>query len=95
MGFLSTILSGITREAKITKLKNEFKQAFPGEETKGTLEAYCGLGIAVAQSINDGAEDRRLNYINLIDEGLLLENEQHRPFVTQAYEIGVQSTLKK
>lgn len=94
MGFLKSLAGAVARDVKITKIKKDFYRAYPGEEMKATFEGYCGLGIAVAQSINDGTQDR-LQYIDLVEQGLLLEKEHHRSFANQAYEIGVETTLKK
>ncbi|TAM36959.1 MAG: hypothetical protein EPN61_15335 [Burkholderiaceae bacterium] len=94
MGFLKFLVGGVTRDVKIAKLKKDFYRAYPGEEMKATFEGYCGLGIAVAQSINDGTQDR-LRYIGLVEQGLFLEKEHHRSFANQAYEIGVDTTLNK
>ena len=94
MGFLKSLVWAVARDVKIAKLKENFYRAYPGEEMKATFEGYCGLGIAVAQSINDGTQNR-LQYLNLVEQGLLLEKEHHRSFANQAYEIGVETTLQK
>lgn len=94
MGFLKSLYGAVARDVKIAKLKKAFCRAYPGEEMQATFEGYCGLGIAVAQSINDGTQDR-LRYIDLVERGLLLEKEHHRPFANQSYEIGVETTLNK
>lgn len=60
----------------------------------GTLEGYCGVGMMVAQSMNENTEDR-LRLIGAFEQGLMLEKEHHRPFANQAYEIGVSTILNK
>ena len=95
MGFLKSLYGAVARDAKIAKLKKDFYRVYPGEAMQATFEGYCGLGIAVALSINEGKEDDRLWYIGLVDQGLSLEKEHHRPFANQAYVIGVETTLNK
>lgn len=95
MGFLKMLAGGASRGAQIKKLKAQFAQQYPGENTQGTFEGYCGIGMKVAESINAGNEAERLHFMNIVDGGISAEREHHRPFVNEAYEIGLKSILKK
>jgi hypothetical protein len=95
MGFLKMLAGGVSRDVQIKKLKTQFAQQYPGEATQGTFEGYCGIGMKVAQSTNAGNETERLHFINIVDGGISAEREHHRPFVKEAYEIGLKSILKK
>lgn len=95
MSFLKMLAGGISRDVQIKKLKMQFAQQYPGESTQGTFEGYCGVGMMVAEALNAGNEAERLRLINIVDEGLIAEQKQHRPFVNEAYEIGLRSILKK
>ncbi|KAA0072906.1 hypothetical protein CIW54_28075 (plasmid) [Paraburkholderia sp. T12-10] len=92
MSFFKSMYGGVMRDVKIIKLKADFNRNFPGEVMSGTLEGYCGTGMMVAQSLNEGAEDR-LRLIEAFELGLMLEKEHHRSFANQAYEIGVSTML--
>lgn len=94
MSFLKSLYGSVSREVKIGKLKADFNREYPGEKMNGTLEGYCGTGMMVAQSVNNGTEDR-LRFIDAFERGLMLEKEHHRSFANQAYEIGVSTILNK
>ena len=94
MSFLKSVYGGVIHDVKIKKLKATFNRDYPGEKMNGTLEGYCGIGMMVAQSLNEGTEDR-LRYIDAFEQGLMLEKEHHRSFANHAYEIGVSTILNK
>ncbi|WP_061540317.1 hypothetical protein [Collimonas fungivorans] len=93
MGFLKSAYASIARAAKMGKLKDAFEKECPGESMIGTLEGYCGTGMMVAQSLNDGTLDR-LRFIEAFELGLAQEKEHHRAFASRAYDIGVDSMIK-
>jgi hypothetical protein len=95
MGFLKMLAGGVSRDVQIKNLRAKFARQYPGESTQGTFEGYCGIGMKVAESINAGNESERLHFINIVDGGIASEREHHRPFVNEAYEIGLNSILKK
>lgn len=95
MGFLKMLAGGVSRDLQIKKLKERFAQQYPGEATQGTFEGYCGTGMKVAESINAGNEAERLHFMNIVDGAMRAEQEHHRPFVNEAYEIGLKSILKE
>jgi len=61
---------------------------------RGTFEGYCGVGMMVAQSINDGRSNR-LQYLDAYEQELSREDARHRTFAEQAYQIGVESFLER
>lgn len=94
MSYLKLLYGGFVREAKIGKLKTAFNRECPGEDMNVLLESYCGIGMAVAHSLNGGTQDR-LTLLNQVDAAMMLEKEHHRPFAQQAYDIGVSTMLNK
>ncbi|WP_028100658.1 hypothetical protein [Pseudoduganella violaceinigra] len=94
MGFFKSMFGSVTRDLKIRQLKAAFARDFPGEKMNGTLEGYCGVGMMVAQSINDGTQDR-IRFLNVFEEGLRQEDERHRHFAKEAYDLGVETYLEK
>lgn len=94
MGIFRNIAGGFRRDAKIKELKAEFSHRFPGQMTNGTLEGYCGMGMMIAMAINEGS-DERLTLINAYEAAIEMEREVYRDIIQEAFDIGVDTVLKK
>jgi hypothetical protein len=93
MGFFQTLCGGVARDIKIRSIKAHFNRVCPGQTMNSPLESYCGLGMMLAQAVNDGSDDR-FGLMRAYERELEQEQANHRTFARQAHEIGV-STMRK